>query len=61
VIAKMHVVLEEADETACWLELLTESGLVAEEEASSVLSEAHEIAAMTAASLKTFKSRYLRR
>ena len=56
VIAKMHIVLEETDETAYWLELLTESGLVSEDEVSSVLSEAHEIAAMTVASLKTLKS-----
>jgi four helix bundle protein len=61
VIAKMHIVLEEADETAYWLELLTESGLISLDEVSGVVSEANEIAAMTVASLKTLKSRYLRR
>ena len=61
VIAKMHIVLEEADETAYWLELLTESGLVSRDEVTNVVSEAHEIAAMTVASLKTLKSRYVRR
>ena len=61
VIAKMHIVLEEADETAYWLELLTESGLTTEDKVNGVLSEANQIAAMTVASLKTLKSRYTRR
>lgn len=60
-VARLHIVLEEVDETAYWLELLTESGLVSPDEVSGPLSEAHEIAAMTVASLKTLRSRYPRR
>ena len=60
-VAKLHIVLEEADETAYWLELLTESELVSQDKVNGPLSEAHEIAAMTVASLKTLKSRYVRR
>ena len=59
-IAKLHIVLEEADETAYWLGLLSESGLLSGSDAGGVLSEAHGIAAMTVASPKTIKSRYLR-
>jgi four helix bundle protein len=59
--AKLHIVLEEADETAYWLELLTEAGLVSEAEVSALAAETNEIAAMTVASLKTLKSRYARR
>jgi four helix bundle protein len=49
-IAKLHIVLEEADETAYW-ELLSESEFLSGGGASSVQSGAHEIAAMTVASL----------
>jgi len=61
VVAKLHVVLEEADETACRLELLTESGLASQDKVNGPMFEAHEIAAMTVASLNTLKSRYPRR
>jgi four helix bundle protein len=61
VIAKLHIVLEEADETAYWLELLVESGVVPDKDTGGLASAAHEITAMTVASLKTLKSRYPRR
>ncbi len=61
VIAKLSIVLEEADETAYWLELLLESGHASAESVDGVLAEAHEITAMTVASLKTLKSRYPRK
>ena len=60
-VAKLHIVIEEADETAYWLEPLTESGLISQDEVNGPMSEAHEIAATTVASLKTLKSRYPRR
>jgi four helix bundle protein len=60
VIAKLHIVLEEADETGYWLELLEESRLVTSASVGPMRSEANEIAAMTVASLKTLKSRYPR-
>jgi four helix bundle protein len=58
VIAKMSIVLEEADETAYWLELLSEADLVPPAKLQALLAESNEIVAMTVASLKTLKSRY---
>jgi len=58
VIAKLSIVLEEVDETAYWLELLYEAGLAPADAVDDLQSEAHEITAMTVASLKTLKSRY---
>src|ERR1700746_895886 len=42
-IAKIGVVLEEADETVCWLELLAESGIVSASKLSNLLTEANEL------------------
>ena len=52
-IAKMGVVVEEADEAILWLELLTESGIVQAEKTESLLSEAQELTAIFTASRKT--------
>jgi four helix bundle protein len=52
-IAKMGVVVEEADEVILWLELLTESGTVQTEKTESLLSEAHELTAIFTASRRT--------
>jgi four helix bundle protein len=60
VIAKLSIVLEEADETAYWLELLLESGHAPADAIDDLLTEADEVTAMTVASLKTLKSRYPR-
>ena len=49
-VSKMGVVLEEADESSYWLELLVESGLVAEQKLSELLREAEELTAIFAAS-----------
>jgi len=56
-INKMKIVEEEADETQYWLEILTESGLVSEEQISSIYKEKDEILVMTVASLKTLRNR----
>ena len=56
-IAKLGIVLEEADETLYWLELLRGSGLVADAQLRRLLVEADEIVAMTVASIKTMRSR----
>ena len=61
VIAKLSIVLEEVDETAYWLELLVESGLVPAGKVQPLLTEADEVTAMTVASLKTLKARYPRK
>lgn len=55
VIAKLAIVEEEADETAYWLELLIESGLMPERKLSYLVKETDEIVAMTVASIKTLR------
>jgi len=55
--SKMGIVEEEADESVYWLELLVESGLVAEARMKSLLQEANELVAMTVASIRTAKRR----
>jgi four helix bundle protein len=57
VIAKLRIVEEEADESAYWMELLIESGLVAEAQVSELLQETNEIIAMTVASIRTLQKR----
>ena len=52
-IAKMGIVEEEADESAFWLGLLRERGLVDTDRASSLLKEAEQIVAMTVSSIRT--------
>jgi four helix bundle protein len=49
-ISKMGIVLEETDESAYWLELLVESGLVTQQRLSELLREAEELIAIFAAS-----------
>ena len=51
--AKMGIVEEECDESAYWMELLIEAGLVKESRISDLLSEANEILAMVVASIRT--------
>jgi len=57
VIAKLRIVEEEADESAYWMELLIESGLIAEAQVSELLKETNEIIAMTVASIRTLQKR----
>jgi four helix bundle protein len=57
VIAKLRIVEEEADESAYWMELLIESGLVPEARLSELLKETNEIVAMTVASIRTLQKR----
>ena len=54
--AKLSIVVEEADETAYWLELLRESSLVKPERLEGLLKEANELVAIVVASRKTAKS-----
>ncbi|MFZ3210699.1 MAG: four helix bundle protein [Terriglobales bacterium] len=55
-IAKIGVVLEEADETVFWLEALTEAGVVKPALLAPLLREANELAAIFAASQRTARS-----
>ena len=57
IIAKLGVVEEETDETLYWLELFSETGLLATAMVASLIAEADEILAMTVASIKTLRTR----
>jgi four helix bundle protein len=54
-ISKLGIVLEEADETKYWIELLVETGLASKEQTETMYKEADEIVAMCVASMKTAK------
>jgi four helix bundle protein len=54
-IAKIGIVLEEADETVFWLELLLEGGIVKHEKLDALLKEAQELTAIFVSSLCTAK------
>jgi four helix bundle protein len=55
-VAKIGIVVEEADEAILWLELMTESGIVAQAKTEAALKEANELTAIFAASQKTAKN-----
>ena len=52
----MGVVLEEADETVFWIELLAETGVIRAQRTEDLLMEANELVAIFGASLRTSKS-----
>ena len=52
-VAKLGVVEEEADESAFWLELLMESGIMPETRLADLMQEASELTAIIVASRKT--------
>jgi len=52
-LAKIGIVVEEADESVFWLELLVESGLAQQEMVAPVAKEANELLAIFAASQRT--------
>jgi len=55
-VAKMGVVLEEADETHLWLELIIESKLLPLKRIEALLEEASELVAIFVASRKSASS-----
>jgi len=55
-VAKIGVVVEEADETVFWLELLVDSTIVAATKLDGLLAEANELLAIFAASQRTARS-----
>jgi four helix bundle protein len=55
-IAKLGVVVEEADETLFWLELLVDSGLVRPEVVETLRIECNELVRIFSSSLATAKS-----
>jgi four helix bundle protein len=52
-LSKFAIVLEEADESAFWIELLVEAGKMSRSKAEPLLKEANELVAISAASLNT--------
>jgi four helix bundle protein len=52
-VSKLSVVVEEADESAFWMELIAESGLMPTRRVEKLLQEANEIVAITAKARKT--------
>jgi four helix bundle protein len=55
-LAKIGVVVEEADETVFWLEMLVEAGIVRTERMEPLLKEANELLAIFAASQRTARA-----
>jgi four helix bundle protein len=56
----MGVVVEEADESVFWLELLVESGLIAEARLNDLVAEANELVSIFVASQKTARGKRTR-
>lgn len=56
-IAKLGIVEEEIDESAYWLELLVESGIMPAERLDGLIQEANELTAIVVASRKTARHR----
>jgi|SRR5215467_1619861 len=54
-VSKLGIVLEEADETQFWVELLIDSGVVSPEKLKALLQESGELVAIFVASLRTVK------
>lgn len=54
-VAKIGIVVEEADETVLWLELLAESGIIKPAKLRDLLAEANELLAIFSASRRTAK------
>lgn len=55
-ISKLGIVLEEADETVFWLELLSESGLLPAAKLQRLLAEGNQLVAIFLASRRTAKA-----
>jgi four helix bundle protein len=54
-ISRMGIVVEEADETVSWLELLSETEVITPARTQELLKEANELVAVFGASLRTSK------
>jgi len=54
-LSKLAVVIEEADESAFWLELLVDAGLISKPKLKDLMSEANQLVAIFKASRTTAK------
>jgi len=55
-VAKLCIVVEEADETLYWLELLSETGIVPGSKLQALIDEANQLTAIFVAARKTSRS-----
>ena len=55
-VSKLGIVIEEADETVFWLELLSDSGIIPATKLRELMAEGNELVAIFLASRKTAKS-----
>jgi four helix bundle protein len=60
-IARLGTVEEEADESAFWMELIIESGLLEKQLVEPLLKEANELVAIMVASRKSAKNKFTNR
>ncbi len=56
-VSKIGIVLEEADETEFWLELLRDGGVISDKKISPLIDEAQQLVRIFAASKKTAQTR----
>jgi hypothetical protein len=56
-ISKLGVVIEETDESAYWLELLIDTGVIKKEKLSGLLKEAQELTAIFSAARNTTRNK----
>ena len=56
-VAKMNIVLEEADETLFWLEIIKEKKWMEDDEIEKIWKEGNELTAIFVSSLKTVNNR----
>jgi four helix bundle protein len=56
-VSKINIVLEEADETLYWLELIEESELINKEKLADLTAEAKELVAIFVTTLKNLKNK----
>jgi len=54
-VAKLGIVLEEADETVFWMELMLEAGIFPENRLNDGLKEANELVSIFVTSVRTAK------
>jgi four helix bundle protein len=54
-VSKLGIVVEEADETVFWLDVLTETGVLSSPRVADLQKEANELLAIFSASLRTSK------
>ena len=58
-VSKMNIVLEEADETVFWLEIINEKKWLSDLEIQNVLDEGNQLTAIFVSSLKTVNARLI--